>query len=392
MMRYLSILTAAIAIFTLAAGQFAQAKGQAEPPIVSKCRADLAKRLKVKAETIKLVEAEPTVWPNAALGMPEIAKVYAEVLTPGHRVVLAKDGEHYLYTASSKTFKYGGPVSAWSHSLLFIRPNPKDANLNGDLYQCSLLGTNPVRLLSEVSDSYPQTNGIIIAKRRTSRSFHDLLYIKASEPSKAVTLQTAVDFGDVAVNEPGSQWAGFVRPALGSGWVVLVAPLAAKGSEPISLPLSDGLRPDRIAWEGETVVVLVRKDDQTLCYQASPNAAAPEWKQVGMHIFPNLPPYMLNKSQTLVIEQAKDGGKTAVEVAKVWFTGDRDVVATVPGLTLRGFDLLGGSAIVWGENNGQPAVYAVQIHTGEIIQAHPGVPQEVKPFSFAPRETPLGTK
>jgi hypothetical protein len=47
---------------------------------------------------------------------------------------------------------------------------------------------------------------------------------------------------------------------------------------------------------------------------------------------------MLNKSESLEVTQINENGKPAVEVAKVWFTGDRNVVAKISGFTMKGND------------------------------------------------------
>ena len=114
--------------------------------ILSKCRTDLANRLKLQEKEIKLADAKTVIWPDAALGMPEIGKVYAQVETPGQQLILEARDRLYLYTTSDKVCRYGGPLPIWSYSMLYLQPVSNEANLNGDLYQCSLLGTNSIRL------------------------------------------------------------------------------------------------------------------------------------------------------------------------------------------------------------------------------------------------------
>lgn len=361
----------------------------APPPIVAKCKADLAKRLKVPAKTINVSDTQPATWPDTALGMPGIGKMYAQVLTPGFRVILQAKGSQYLYTASAKAFKYGGPVSIWSCSMLYIKEVPDEPDLNGDLYQCSLMGTNSVLLVPKVTDYYPQGKGVVIVKRRTSRSSHELLYVKAGDAANVKTLYSAFDFGDAAMNSVQDKWAGFVRPSVGAAWNVVVAGIGQNTNNAQTLPLPDGFKPDRIAWSGEMLFILGKKEEQPVCFETSLKAGESEWKEVGSYIFPGLTEFMLNKSETLEIDQVTENGKPGVEVALVWFTGDRNVVAKISDITLSGYDLVGGYAFIWGEKGSKSAAYAVNIRTSEIISGFIGAGRNIKPFSYPPQRNPM---
>jgi len=368
----------------------AQVGKQTDSPIVAKCKADLAKRFKLQAKDIKVIDKQATTWPDAALGMPESGKMYAQVMTPGSRIMLQARNSQYLYTTSAKAFKYGGPVFIWSYSMLYTRPAKGEPNLNNDLYQCSLLGTNTFRLVSGMAAYYPQEKGAVIFTRRTSRSGFDLLYIKAGKAAKEKILRSAFDFGAAAFNSAQDEWAGYVRPRLGGAWCVVVAPLPRNSANARTLDLPEGVRPGQIAWSGENLMILAKKGEGTACFETSPKAGTPEWKAVGTHTFPGLPDFMLNKSQSLEIDQVKDSAKPSVEVALVWFTGDRDVKATVSGLTLRGYDLLGGRyAFIWGEKGSRPAAYTVDIATGEVIPSYSGAGQDIKPFLYPPHGNPI---
>ena len=103
------------------------ARGMAAPAaIVDKCKADLARRCQVKAQQVQVLDTRAVTWPNSALGIPEPGKMYLQALTPGWKLVLEARREQYLYTASAKAWKYGGPVALWSaaHLMLHI-PNAK---------------------------------------------------------------------------------------------------------------------------------------------------------------------------------------------------------------------------------------------------------------------------
>jgi hypothetical protein len=65
--------------------------------VVALARADLAERLGVEREAIEVISAEPVEWPDASLGCPQPGQMYAQVVTPGFRVVLEAREETYVY-------------------------------------------------------------------------------------------------------------------------------------------------------------------------------------------------------------------------------------------------------------------------------------------------------
>jgi hypothetical protein len=208
--------------------------------------------------------------------------------------------------------------------MLYLQPVQNNPNLNSDLYQCSLLGTNNIRLASEVSDYYPQDGGIVVIKRRTSRSGHDLLYVKADKPGKENLLYRGMDFGAVSFNVDNNRWAGFVRLRLALDWNVVVARVGEDKSKAIVLPMPEGTRPGAIAWSGDNLMVMVDKDDTKPVFEISPNNEKPVWKPINSFYFPGYDRFVLNKSESLSIDQIEENGKPCVEIARVWFTGDRN--------------------------------------------------------------------
>lgn len=361
------------------------------PSVVDKCKADLAKRLRVDAKTIEVVEEKDVTWPDASLGMPEPGKVYAQMLTPGYRVILKSGNSQYFYAASTKICKYGGPISLWAYSMLYTVPVENEANMNGDLYQCSLIGTNCTRIVSGVTDFYPQEKGVVVFTRRTSRSGVDLLYIKAGDKDPK-PLYSAFYIGDTAMNSEQNKWAGLVRKGVGAGWNVVVANVVKNDENAQTLPLPDGVKPEQVAWSGESLMLLGQKGEQQVCFETSPKADKSEWKAVQCHLFPKMPDYMLNKSEHLEITQIEENGKPAVEVASVWFTGDRNVIAIISGLTMRGESLLGPYAFIWGEKDSKPAAYSVNIGTKEVIPSAGGIGRDIKPFLYSPLSSPLAAE
>jgi hypothetical protein len=59
--------------------------------------ADLAAKLNVSSDAITVQVVEPIEWPDASLGCPKPGMMYAQVITPGYRIVLEVDGQSYEY-------------------------------------------------------------------------------------------------------------------------------------------------------------------------------------------------------------------------------------------------------------------------------------------------------
>ena len=69
----------------------------AAEPSVKMARADLAQRVGLAPEAIKLVSAEGVEWSDASLGCPQPGMMYAQVITPGFLVMLEAGGQTYEY-------------------------------------------------------------------------------------------------------------------------------------------------------------------------------------------------------------------------------------------------------------------------------------------------------
>ena len=63
---------------------------------------DLAARLSIPVEQIRLVSQRAVEWPSSALGCPQPDRMYLTVLTPGHHLVLAAGGVTYHYHAGEQ--------------------------------------------------------------------------------------------------------------------------------------------------------------------------------------------------------------------------------------------------------------------------------------------------
>ncbi len=62
---------------------------------------DLAERLGIDPADISVVSAEEVTWSDASVGCPKPGMMYAQVLTPGSRIVLEANGKRYEYHSAA---------------------------------------------------------------------------------------------------------------------------------------------------------------------------------------------------------------------------------------------------------------------------------------------------
>jgi hypothetical protein len=67
------------------------------PAAALSAAADLAQRLKIDIDTIKLVSVEQIDWPDACMGIQQPGVMCAQVITSGYKVVLEANGQQYEY-------------------------------------------------------------------------------------------------------------------------------------------------------------------------------------------------------------------------------------------------------------------------------------------------------
>lgn len=65
--------------------------------VVNLAKLDLAKRKGIDKEEIVIVEVESVDWPDTSLGCPEPGMIYAQVITPGYKILLSYARETYEY-------------------------------------------------------------------------------------------------------------------------------------------------------------------------------------------------------------------------------------------------------------------------------------------------------
>ena len=65
---------------------------------------DLAGRLGMASADVQLVSVEAVEWSDTSLGCPQPGMMYAQVITPGYRVVLEAGGQTYTYHTDEGRF------------------------------------------------------------------------------------------------------------------------------------------------------------------------------------------------------------------------------------------------------------------------------------------------
>jgi hypothetical protein len=73
-----------------------------ENPLIIQAKEDLAERLDISPNQIALLSFEAVVWPDSSLGCPQPGMFYAQVLSPGYRVILEVNGERYMYHTDNR--------------------------------------------------------------------------------------------------------------------------------------------------------------------------------------------------------------------------------------------------------------------------------------------------
>jgi hypothetical protein len=84
--------------YPAAVGTAPAAQGQAvDAAMLDLVKKDLAQRLSVTIDQITVVSATSTEWPDSSLGCPKPGFAYAQIVTPGYRIVLQQGQKQYDY-------------------------------------------------------------------------------------------------------------------------------------------------------------------------------------------------------------------------------------------------------------------------------------------------------
>ena len=337
------------------------------PPIVARCQQDLARRLQLPVREVRLARMRPVVFPDASLGLPFPGEGSAPVQTRGFGLVLAAGPQQYLYTASDSSFRYGGPMGSWSSSALAIRPSGAGANLNGDLVQTSLVGTNPRILLPQVNDFQPQADGSILARRRMSRSEQELLYLSPGPGRQEVALLSAADVLAPTLDPSATRWAAFVQPRPGGAWSLVRSSLKGPPEQAIHLELPEGSRPARLDWTEANPRVAVDRSGRTRYFEQVAGAGPAAWRELRPFPDPREQALQRGEGERVVVRSSPLGRDTLV--LRAWPTGDEQVIATIHAFELHeaAFSANQAFLLLSGRRHRELRACTVDLETGEVM-------------------------
>jgi hypothetical protein len=167
-----------------------KAQGDSEA-MATKAINDLACRLGITENDVEVVSVEEVTWPDTSLGCPEPGMFYAQMLTPGFRIILRAKGKQYEYHTDKKRVvklcpeeqsKEGAeaPPASGVRLAYLKEPERADPNLNLELWVRDLESAKEKLLTSGVSEFHfsPDKKNIALVKR-TSRSGLELSLAKS---------------------------------------------------------------------------------------------------------------------------------------------------------------------------------------------------------------------
>lgn len=69
--------------------------------IITRAKKDLARLRGISSEKIVLKHVEAVTWPDTSLGYPQAGMVYAQIVTPGYRLLLSVETADFEYRTDS---------------------------------------------------------------------------------------------------------------------------------------------------------------------------------------------------------------------------------------------------------------------------------------------------
>lgn len=232
------LLTCSVTLAASGRGRAQEAPNQA---LLSKCKADLAARLEVTADEVKVTAVEDVTWPDASLGCPRPGMDYTMALVPGYRVVLEVAGRAYEYHTDKGTrVVYCEQSTATPRRdegipsrppaptdtpvgpeppepvVLALEPIPGDPNGNSKLVARRLPPAEgpPLTVLERCTDFAVAEDGLVLAKRRTSRSGHELVLVRRQ--GDEVVVMKGFDFEALSFVPAGTGYFYLARETVGS--------------------------------------------------------------------------------------------------------------------------------------------------------------------------------
>lgn len=283
-------------------------------------------------------------------------------------------------------------------AVLTIEAGKPDANFNGRLVRVPLDGTGRQVLFEAASDVYPQEDGSLFVKSRTSRSGHDLFYIAPGGTGAAARIAAAFDFVDAAIGPDGRRAALVARPGPALGWEIEIVGVPASSGGALRLALPAGVRPERLRWPrrsegaadpsggGQMPVLVGTRDGTPVRFGLADLSGSPRWDELPGYAGAEADDFLLNKSQTLSVRGLEGDGSPAIRVEYVWWHGATDEIATIPGLELVSYEWACGhrSVFVLGRKDGLLTALTVDLAGKKVLTALAGVQGPVKLLRVEP--------
>ncbi len=316
--------------------------------------------------------------------------------------------ERFLTTAGAALLalaaQAAGPVRAQAPdpcrgtAVLTIEAGEPDADFNGRLVRVELDGTGRRVLFERASDVYPQDDGSLFVKSRTSRSGHDLFYIAPGGARDAARIAAAFDFVDAAIGPDGRRAALVARTGPALEWEIEIVGLRASSAAPLHVALPAGVRPERLRWPrrsagaadpaggGEMPVLIGTRDGRSVRFGLAGMTASPRWDDLPGYAGSEADDFVLNKSQTLSVRGLEADGSPAIRVEYAWWHGATDEIVTIPGLELVSYEWACGhrSVFILGRKDGLLTALTVDLAGKKVLTALKGAREPVKLLKTGP--------
>ena len=71
--------------------------GGSPTELIDRARAEVASITRSSADSVQVVRVEAVEWSDASLGCPKAGMMYAQVITPGYKIVLESGGRTFNF-------------------------------------------------------------------------------------------------------------------------------------------------------------------------------------------------------------------------------------------------------------------------------------------------------
>jgi len=262
----LGVVVLGVLVYFALGARMKQAQGDTGECMAAKAVADLAQRLSIGQGEIKVVDVKEVTWPDTSLGSPEPGMFYAQVLTPGYKIILQAKGQEYEYhTDRTRIVKLHSQVGTGKQAaegprLAYLKePVKPDPNLNQELWLRNLKDGKEVLIASGVSEFYFSPNGEKLALiSRGSRSGLELSFANG-DGSDRKPFWTAVAISDFVWAPDGEHFALLSRETLEHYdlGVVIGSLSGPPPSGPVYLPAGEKMVRGELGWDsGSSTLIL----------------------------------------------------------------------------------------------------------------------------------------